>query len=181
MFSHVIEPNLELRLYEERFLDEVYQTVITNRDHLKRFLPWAQKVEGPETTRDFIKRSLQQFANNDGMQCGIWEHGRYVGGIGVHWIKWEPRYTEIGYWLARDAQGRGIMTKAVRAIVNHAFDAWKLNRVEIHCDPGNVRSRAIPLRLGFKEEGTLRQVSLGENDRLCDSVVYGILASEWKK
>src|SRR4051812_7957724 len=179
MFCHTIEPGLELRLYEERFADEVYATVIANRDHLRRFLPWVDKTKSVDDTKEFMRKSLQQLANNDGFQGGIWEHGRYVGGLGVHWIRWEPRYTEIGYWLAADAQGRGIMTKAVRAVVDHAFQVWKLNKVEIRCDPENARSRAIPKRLGFTEEGVLRQVLTASDEKLHDSVVYGILASEW--
>jgi ribosomal-protein-serine acetyltransferase len=73
------------------------------------------------------------------------------------------------------------MTKACRALINHAFDVWKLNKVEIRCDPENARSRAIPKRLGFTEEGTLRQVLMGPDDRMHDGVVYGLLASEWKR
>ncbi|HEX3355717.1 MAG TPA: GNAT family N-acetyltransferase [Tepidisphaeraceae bacterium] len=180
MFSHIIEPGLELRLYEERQADEIYQTILANREHLRRFMPWVMKMEGPQSERDFIKRSLQQLVNNDGFQCGIWEHGRFVGGIGVHWIKWDLKYTEMGYWLTADAQGRGIMTKACSAIIDHAFGVWKLNKVQICCHPENVRSRAIPERLGFTNEGMLRQVIAGENDQLCDGIVYGLLTSEWK-
>jgi ribosomal-protein-serine acetyltransferase len=70
------------------------------------------------------------------------------------------------------------MTEAVRALVAYAFEVWKLNRVEIRAAVANVRSRAIPERLGFKQEGVLRQAErIG--DRFEDLVVYSMLAGEW--
>ena len=74
-----------------------------------------------------------------------------------HGVDWNHRSTSIGYWLAEDRQGRGTMTEAVRALTTHAFDVWRLNRVEIRVAVGNVRSAAVPRRLGFTEEGVLRQ------------------------
>ena len=91
----------------------------------------------------------------------------------------EARRTEIGYWLAEPQQGRGIMTRACRRFIDYLFDDVKLNRVEIRCATENDRSRAIPKRLGFKEEGVLRQVQM-IHDRLVDHAVYGMLADEWR-
>ena len=70
------------------------------------------------------------------------------------------------------------MTAAVRAYVDHAFATWKLNRVMIQAAVENARSRAIPERLGFREEGILREVErIG--DRMLDDVVYSMLAADW--
>lgn len=72
------------------------------------------------------------------------------------------------------------MTEAVRALTTHAFTVLKLNRVEIRAAVGNVRSRAIPERLGFSQEGVARQAErIG--DRYEDSVVYSMLATEWSQ
>jgi ribosomal-protein-serine acetyltransferase len=72
------------------------------------------------------------------------------------------------------------MTDAVRALTTHAFDVWGLHRVEIRVAVANLRSRAIPHRLGFLEEGVLRQAERhGENFR--DIVVYAMLAREWAR
>jgi ribosomal-protein-serine acetyltransferase len=70
------------------------------------------------------------------------------------------------------------MTEAVAALIGYAFDVWKLNRVEIRVAVGNRRSAAIPQRLGFREEGTLRQRER-HGDSFKDIVVYSILAQEW--
>jgi ribosomal-protein-serine acetyltransferase len=178
MFTHRINDRLELRLYAPHHADEVFAVSDSNREHIRVWLPWIDAVKTVEDTREFIKKSLEQYGRDDGFQCGLWEDNTYVGGLGFHWINRTSNYTEIGYWLAKKAEGRGIMTSAVRALVDHAFDVWKLNKVEIRAARENHRSRAIPQRLGFIEEGTLRQIGrIGATYH--DLVVYGITTAEW--
>jgi RimJ/RimL family protein N-acetyltransferase len=81
-------------------------------------------------------------------------------------------------WLSADEQGRGTMTEAVRALVDHAFGPWNLHRVEIGAAVGNARSRAIPERLGFRPEGVRRRAER-VGDRFLDLVVYAMLAADW--
>jgi len=71
------------------------------------------------------------------------------------------------------------MTRTVYGACRYFFDALGLNRVEIRCDPANTRSRAIPERLGFTQEGVLRQVGTLSHGYY-DHVVYGLLAHEWR-
>ena len=99
--------------------------------------------------------------------------------IGFHKVDWVNRATSIGYWLAAASQGRGIVTEAVRALTGYAFDVWELNRVEIRAAVGNGRSAAIPLRLGFVEEGVARQ-SERHGDSFKDLAVYSMLAADWR-
>jgi ribosomal-protein-serine acetyltransferase len=70
------------------------------------------------------------------------------------------------------------MTEAVRAHVDHAFATWELNRILIQAAVDNGRSRAIPERLGFREEGVLREVER-VGGRMLDGVVYAMLAGDW--
>ena len=84
----------------------------------------------------------------------------------------------MGYWLAAPAQGHGIMTRAVAALVQHALETWHLQRVEIRAATDNKRSRAIPGRLGFTEEGVVYSAER-VGHRLLDQVVYGMPADEW--
>ncbi|MNT17766.1 putative ribosomal N-acetyltransferase YdaF [compost metagenome] len=70
------------------------------------------------------------------------------------------------------------MTRACRAVIDHAFRELALNRLEIRCGAENLRSQAIAQRLGFTREGTLRQ-AMCLNQHLIDQVVFGLLASEW--
>jgi ribosomal-protein-serine acetyltransferase len=102
---------------------------------------------------------------------------KQIGGvIGFHRIDWSNRTTSLGYWLGEAWQGEGRMTGAVRLLTEHALEAWELNRVEIRAAVDNRRSRAIPERLGFLEEATMREVErVGE--RHLDCVVYSAVSS----
>lgn len=179
MFRYPLDTNADLRLLEERHAAELYAVVDANREHLARWLPWA-RGSTLESVAAFLRSAVQQFGKNDGFHAGIFVDGQVAGVVGFHRIDWVNRKTTIGYWIAEEFQGRGLMTQAVRAIVDHALSEWKLNRVEISCGVGNQRSCAIPKRLGFVEEG-LRRQSEWLYDHFHDLRVYRVLAEEWKR
>jgi ribosomal-protein-serine acetyltransferase len=177
MLRHDLPNGCYLRLLEEADAEELYALVDSNRAYLARWLPWANETRRPDVL-DFIRTTRRQLADNNGLQMAIVGDGEIIGVAGFHAIDWQNHSTSIGYWLAEARQGRGTMTEAVRALTDHAFAAWKLNRVEIRVAVENIRSRAIPTRLGFTEEGLLRQAErLGE--RFEDLVVYSMLAKDW--
>jgi ribosomal-protein-serine acetyltransferase len=174
-----IDDETELRLLKERHAEELFALMDQNRKYLREWLPWLDTNKSLRDTKEFIEGSLEQFANNNGFQSGIWFRGKLAGVIGYHKIDWANRTTSIGYWLAVPFRGKGLMTKACRALVDYAFDEFGLNRVEIRCAVENQKSRAIPQRLGFREEGIIRQAEW-LYDHFVDHMVYGILASEWQ-
>ena len=140
-------------------------------------MPWAggQTLAG---TVEFIRMVRRQDAANDGFQAAVLVEDEIVGMVGFHSVNWPHGSTSIGYWLDEGHQGRGLMTRAVRTLVDHAFGAWDLHRVEIQAAVDNRRSRAIPERLGFREEGVRREAErIGE--RYNDLAVYAMLAPEW--
>jgi ribosomal-protein-serine acetyltransferase len=172
-----VTADLSLRLLEEADARELHELIETNRARLARWLPWAVG-QTFEDTLDFIRATRSQVAGNDGFQAAIVLEGGIAGVVGYPGVDWDNRSTRIGYWLDEGRQRRGAMTAAVRALVDHALAVWRLNRVEIRVAPENRRSRAIPERLGFREEGTLREAQL-VGGRYVDSVVYSTLAAEW--
>lgn len=168
----------KLRLLDKSDAEELYALIDANRDYLMRWLPWAAG-QTLQDTLAFIHRTREQLANNDGFQMTIVDDGKIVGIVGFVGVSWQHRSTTIGYWLAESAQGCGTMTRAVRALANHALETWQLNRVEIRAGVDNARSRAIPERLGFNQEGVLRDAEL-IGDRYVDQAVYAMLAREWR-
>lgn len=177
MLSFRIDDRRCLRLLEEADAEELYALVGANREFLARWMPWAGS-QTLENTLGFIRSSRKQLAVNQGFQAAIVDDGRIVGVLGFHRLDWENRSTSIGYWVAEQSQGRGTVTQAVRALVDHAFRTWKLNRIEIRAGIENERSRAIPGRLGFKQEGVLRQAErIG--DRFVDHALYAMLVEDW--
>jgi ribosomal-protein-serine acetyltransferase len=179
MLRHELPGGYALRLPEESDAQELYDLIDANREHLLAWMPWAPAHRGADDVLPFIRLTRKQIADNDGLQTVIvGPSGRIVGMVGTHGVDWRNGMTSIGYWMAHEEQGRGTMTAAVRAYVDHAFGTWKLNRVTIQAAVDNARSRAIPERLGFRQEGILREAErVGE--RRLDGVVYAMLASDW--
>lgn len=160
--------------------DELFSLTDANRAHLRRWLAWVDGVRRVDDTRAYIRTAEAQAARNDGLQLALRVDGRIAGRIGHLHIDRENRSTSIGYWIGESYQGRGLVTAACRALITHAFDTAGLNRIEIRCAPGNHRSRAIPVRLGFREEGLLREAAW-LYDHFVDLVVYAVLAREWRE
>ncbi|HEU4392978.1 MAG TPA: GNAT family protein [Solirubrobacterales bacterium] len=168
----------DLRLLEEADARELQALIAANRAHLARWLPWAAG-QTLEDTVGFIRKARAQLTESDGFQAAILSEEEIVGVIGFTGVDWDNRSTGIGYWLAEEHQGRGAATAAVRVLVDHALAVWRLNRVEIRAAVENRRSRAIAERLGFRQEGTLREVER-VGDRYLDCVVYSTLATDWR-
>lgn len=177
MFAMPVDEGLELRLLEHRHARLLFDLTVQNREHLRLYLPWAAHLQAVSQTESFIKTSLEQFARHDGFQAGIFLHGELVGMVGLHYVRWDTERTELGYWLAEHAQGQGIATRVVQALCRYCFDELRLGRVEIRCAPGNTRSRRVPERLGFTQEGVLRRMDRLESG-WSDWVVYGLLRDE---
>jgi ribosomal-protein-serine acetyltransferase len=179
MFSRRIEDELELKPVDERHAEELTALVRRDLAHLKPWMPWATERYSVEDAREFIRRQIRQYAEDMGFATLIFFSGRVAGSIGYNQIDWSNRKADIGYWLGSEFTGRGLMTKCCRALVEHAFRELRLNRVEIFCAVENRRSRRIPERLGFKEEGTHRQAEW-VHDHFKDLVSYSMLAREWR-
>ncbi len=164
-----------LRLLEESDAGELYALIDANREELSQWLPWAAR-QTPADTMEFIHGGRDQVTHNNGFQAAIVAADRIAGVIGYARVDWENGATALGYWLGAASQGAGLMTEAVRVLTDHALSAWELNRVEVRAAVENTRSRAIPERLGFAEEGVLRGAErVGE--RQLDLVVYAKVSS----
>lgn len=179
MFQYPIDDELALQLPEPRHADELFALVDNNREHLRRWLGWIKDDYGIAETRNFIRRAQEQWADNDGYNLTIVYRGAIAGGVGQHSIRELHRSTSIGYWLGAQFEGKGIMTRACRALVSISFSVQNLHRVEIRAATGNARSQHVAERLGFSREGVIRDVEW-LYDHYVDHVVYGMLAHDWK-
>lgn len=180
MFRYVVDDRTTLAVIEPRDAEAVFALVDDSRGYLRQWLPWVDKSRSVEDTRAFIETALKQHARDEGFQCVIRYDGKVAGLIGFRRVDWDNRIAEIGYWLGETYQGRGIMTACCRALVDFAFREHGLNRVEIHVATGNLKSRAIPERLGFTHEGTFRDLEW-VNDRFVDGAVYAMLRRDWRQ
>lgn len=170
---------LELRPLRLRDARALFALVDANRNRLRRWLPWPEANRSLQDSRAYILRVRAQAKLGAALPFGLWWKGSLVGVAGFVWIDAANRSAAIGYWLTQDVEGRGLMTAAVSALLRHGFRTLKLNRIEIRAGVRNRRSRAIPERLGFRHEGTLRQAERLA-DRYVDHAVYGLLVGEWR-
>lgn len=171
---------LDIWLLDEGDAGEMFALIDSNRDELRKWLPWVDRTLRLEDSALFIRNALAQHKSCTALHAGIWLGDVMIGVIGYVNIDVNNRRAMIGYWLAKPYRGRGLATRACAAMVDIAFSHLLMNRVEIYCAVDNRRSRAIPERLGFRQEGVLRQREW-VNDRFVDLAAYGMLIGEWQE
>lgn len=170
---------LTLRLLAENDAQELFRVVDENRAHLAAWLPWVGANRTVADSLTFIRFVRAQFLASSGLSLAIFVQTELAGIITLRSLDWQNRSGEIGYWLAKKFEGKGIMHAACRAVLQSAFRRLALQRVVIRCAPANRRSAAIPERIGFVKEGVARGAEL-LNGAFIDLTVYSLLSSEWK-
>ncbi len=165
-------------------ITEAYQAVLAaNQKRLARWEPWAVKPPVLDETRSFLAAGARNWLDGSELPVAIAvrEDGQWhLAGAASLRINAYARSGEIGYWIDGGHEGRGLITKTVAALLDQAFGPLGIERVTLHTDPANERSRAVARRLGFVEEARLRQATAFPGERR-DEVVYGLLADEWRK
>ncbi len=156
----------------------IYALIDANRAYIARFLPWATPEYSIEDARKFIVQQQESQSKGDSAGGGIFFKGAIAGDIGIRGLKSPNKSASIGYWLAEQWQGRGIITKCCRKLVDLAFIEHGMHRIEILAATSNVKSQAVPKRLGFVHEATLREAVL-LTDGYQGFEVYSVLAHEW--
>lgn len=155
----------------------LFALVDAERERLRRWFPWPDGTRTVEDQRAWIARSIA--SEHDREANGIWlVGGELVGSIGMSVNPLENN-GEIGYWIAAAHEGRGLVTRATVAMLDLGFDRLGLHRIQIRAAIHNARSRAVPERLGFIEEGVIREQGLVATGEYFDMVVYGMLDREW--
>lgn len=173
-FIKQIDNDITLSLVELKDAQEIFSLVDSCRKHLRKWLPWVDGTITPDDTATFIEFASKQHAKNNGFHYSIRYEKQIAGIIGYHRIDKINRITELGYWLGEQFQGRGIMTRCCQALTDYAFEELELNRVEIRVAEENIKSCAIPQRLGFTREGILRDAER-VNDRFVNQILFAVL------
>ncbi|THB74132.1 MAG: GNAT family N-acetyltransferase [Desulfobacteraceae bacterium] len=176
MFFRDIDEDTRIALTIPQYAEELFALVDANRAFLKQWLPWLDKVQTAEDTRSFILNQLERFRRQEALHVTILHQGRIAGVLGYNRIDPESRIGYVGYWLGKTYTGSGIMTHCVSNLIDLGSEYFDLQRMDIRCAVDNVKSRAIPERLGFIQEGVLKNAEK-LYDRYVDHVVYGRVTS----
>ncbi len=187
MFEELRGARVLLRPYTLADAADRYAANDESRDQLR---PWepeqADAFRTLDETRDWIVRVTANWLLRTRFSMGIW-HGetqRYLGGLGLHPREpdgWTIPAFSIGYWVRASEQGHGYITEAVGLLTTYVFDVLHAQRIEIVCDARNTRSSAVAQRLGFVEEGRLRNVWRNADGTLADEVIYALTPADTRK
>ncbi|MCX4746873.1 GNAT family N-acetyltransferase [Kitasatospora sp. NBC_01287] len=182
-FTHVLGPDAALIPKTEEIAEQYHEVLIANRERLARWEPWAREELTPQSTREFIGLEGRDWLAGGRLPVvlavaapeGRWEP---AGSLSLR-INQELASGELGYWIAEQYEGRGLVRRAAEVMLDQAFGPFGLGRVQLSIEVGNARSRGLAERLGFTQEGVIRQSIVFPEERR-DKVVYGMLPEEWR-
>lgn len=173
-----VDQNTTLRVPSIEDAAALFAVVDANREHLRRFMWWVDYNTSPSGSELFIRDAMQKASEGSQLYFGIYYQGKIVGTVGFHYLDYINLRTEIGYWLAKEYEGRGIVTASSLAVIRYAFETLGFHRVELRSSEENHKSRRIAERLGFTLEGVARE-SCKLASGFHNMQVFSLLSSEF--
>jgi RimJ/RimL family protein N-acetyltransferase len=167
---------LVLRCWQPGDVDGLCDAIGASLDELREWMPWAHdEPKPPDEKIEFIREARSAFDDDRDYIFGIFDAAEetVLGGTGLH-TRRGPGIREIGYWVRSSHTGRGIATEATAALTQIAFETQGVHRVEIRCSPDNEASAAIPEKLGFEHEGTLKKAGVDAEGNPRDTMIWGM-------
>ena len=155
----------------------MFREIDQDRERLCQWLPWVDKTKSENDSKFNLEICLSSWESGDLFDYGFYNHdGKFLGRGGLHSINWAIPKAEFGYWMTKRGEGHGYVAEAITAI-EKAFFKMGFERLEVRCDPLNVRSANVPRRLGYKLEAILANESR-HNGKLRDTMVWAKLKNE---
>ncbi|EAV39176.1 ribosomal protein acetylating enzyme [Oenococcus oeni ATCC BAA-1163] len=170
---------IKLVFPEEKQAEKLFEIIETDRKALSEWMPWTKNIKSKKDEIEFINYAREKNAKYQLLELAIIAENQPIGMIDLHSIDRDDRRAEVGYWMFSKYQGKGIMTESLKHLLSIAFDELDLNKIIVMADSKNEKSRAIPQRLGFRQEGTLKE-EIFMNKQFRDLDVFAITTSEYK-
>lgn len=169
----ILTPRLMLRPRQVGEGTVIAKAVKESLAHLKPWMPFAHEEVSPEKMEEHCRRALANFILREDCTLSIYdrEGKTFIGSTGLHRANWNVPSFHIGYWLHKNAEGKGYVSESTNALTRYAFKVLGARRVEIRCDSKNTRSLAVMQKLGFEQEGLFRKDELDCNDVLRDTII----------
>ncbi len=178
---------LHMRLLEPHHAKQLWPLIDKYRAHISRFLPWPNDLHSLADCRKGLEKLHSAFGNLNMLNVSIMLGDEIIGGSG--WTDWrqgpdfantlERGSADIGYWILPTHEGQGHVSRCVVALTHMAFSEYGLFRLTIRAETANERSRAVPLRCGYVEEGVMRH-SCRYEGRMIDHHLFAAYADNWQ-
>jgi ribosomal-protein-serine acetyltransferase len=169
----------ELRPLEPWQAAEFLAHMDRGRDFIGQYIGLADVVTDLDSARAFLQSYADKAAADTGRIYGIWAGGTLIGGVLFRTMDVAMGVAEAGCWLEPAGTGRGLVTRAARAIIDWAVEERGLHRIEWQVSSANRASIAVARRLGMSRDGVLRE-SYPRHGTRVDIEIWSVLAPEWR-
>jgi RimJ/RimL family protein N-acetyltransferase len=169
-----------IRCWQPEDAARLKAAVDASQEHLSPWMPWAQEETTLQEQIERLRRVRGQFDLGKDFVYAIFsqDEGQVLGSSGLH-TRGGDQAREIGYWIHVDHIGQGYATETSAALTKVAFEIDGMDRIEIHCDPANAASAAIPRKLGYTHEATLRRRDHWDDGKVEDSMIWTLFADDF--
>jgi RimJ/RimL family protein N-acetyltransferase len=178
----IVTRRLVIRCWSPRDAPLLQEAIARSLEHLLPWMPWAQREheESLETKVQRLRRFRADFDLDRDYFYAIFsaDEAKVLGGTGLHTRAGEGA-REIGYWIHAHHVRKGFATETAAALTRVAFEVDRVRRVEIHCDPANQLSAAVPRKLGFTHDATLRSRALTVDGKPREAMIWSLLSEEY--
>ncbi|MFJ3824720.1 GNAT family N-acetyltransferase [Streptomyces nodosus] len=168
-----------LRPLEPWHAEEFLAHLDRGRDFINEHIPFGAAARDVESARKVLRTYADKRAADDGGLHGLWLDGKLVGGVLFRVFDAAGGNCEVGCWLEPAATGRGLVTRAMRVLIDWAIEERGIHRVEWHASSANTASVTVARRLGLTLDGVLRESFLYRGVRQ-NTEVWSVLAPEWR-
>lgn len=173
-----IDESICLKSPDLKYTKDLFEIVNQQSHYLGEWLEWVPRINEFKHAQDFIYQSIRLSSGGQQLVTFIFWNQHLIGAVSLVRINRWHQNAELGYWIHKDWQGQGIVTRSCAGLINYVFDNLELNRLYIYSAALNKPGIAIPQKLGFKNEGVLRQ-AVRVRQKFVDVLVFGLLKEEW--
>lgn len=170
-----INEHIDLKSVQLSDAAEIFEVIDRERETLRRWLPFVDKTLSVTDTENYIQSVESMPLESRDLVFAIRYQGVFAGLVGLKNRDANNKRAEIGYWLSKAFQRKGLVTDSVKGLIRLAFEKMGLHRIQIKCAVNNIQSKNIPRRLNFILEGTERDGKLLVDGVYTDLEVYSIL------
>ncbi len=175
-----VDAHITLQLYHTNDAQACFELLHKNKAHLRPWINWVDAINSLQDAQQLISARIKSFEEQESISLFIVQDQKIIGSIGMfNWRK-EIKCVEVGYWMDKDFENKGILSKALNVLISYLFQQVQLNKIELQFNALNKASGAIAKKFNFKIEGIIRS-NYTINGTLEDSVLAGLLYAEWKQ